>query len=76
MANAEDLKKLKEGFAAWNKWRDGTKLFDADLSGANLRRALFVSDLSYAELDNPSFSEAAPRSSGQRQRGHRRQSRP
>ncbi|WP_420207856.1 pentapeptide repeat-containing protein [Candidatus Electronema sp. JC] len=49
MANKEQLAILKQGVAAWNKWREenpdakidlrGAKLDGLDLSGANFRKA-------------------------------------
>ena len=45
MANPEHLAILKRGVDAWNKWRVSNllvrpDLWDADLGGADLRRAL------------------------------------
>jgi uncharacterized protein YjbI with pentapeptide repeats len=56
MANAEHLRILKEGVAAWNKWRQDTSLQNPDLSGADLRGVnlshafLSVANLSGADL--------------------------
>jgi uncharacterized protein YjbI with pentapeptide repeats len=49
MANAEHPNILKEGAAAWNKWRKDTRLFNPDLIGA---------DLSYVNLSGAKLSDA------------------
>ena len=46
MPNAEHLKILKDGVAAWNKWRETANHLDPNLSGADLTRA----NLSHANL--------------------------
>jgi hypothetical protein len=69
MANPEDLKLLKQGVKAWNKWREKNPdivpdLHLADLSGANLSRAdlhradVINADLSYADLSGAKLSGA------------------
>ena len=56
MANPENLAKLKEGIAAWNKWRKDNPLIKLDLSEANLSEAnlsevnLRKADLGYTSL--------------------------
>jgi uncharacterized protein YjbI with pentapeptide repeats len=55
MANDEQVALLKQGVAAWNKWRDQEAPgFKGDLSGANLRGA----DLSGADLRGADLSGA------------------
>jgi uncharacterized protein YjbI with pentapeptide repeats len=62
MANEEHLARLKQGMAAWNRWRKANPnimpdLSEANLRGANLREALleeanlFKADLYGAHLD-------------------------
>jgi hypothetical protein len=74
MANDEHVALLKQGVAAWNKWRDENpstrpNLYKADLSGANLMEAnlieanfsgahLFKADLSGANLFRTRLSGA------------------
>jgi uncharacterized protein YjbI with pentapeptide repeats len=36
MANDEHVALLKQGVAAWNKWRDENRNIDVDFSGAEL----------------------------------------
>jgi hypothetical protein len=63
VADAKALGILKQGAAAWNKWR-AANLSDADLSGANLsavdlRRAdLILADFHGANLSGANLSEA------------------
>ncbi len=58
MANEEHLKRLREGIAAWNKWRKENYIIpllgEADLHGANLAKA----DLREAILWNANLIEA------------------
>jgi len=64
MANDEHVALLKQGVAAWNKWRDENPdirpdLSGANLDGANLRKAnLSVAFLSGADLSRASLNEA------------------
>jgi hypothetical protein len=64
MANREHLKRLKEGVAAWNAWRDKNPGVQPDLSGTNLRAAnlqsahLVVANLTGAYLTGTDLSEA------------------
>ena len=64
MANFEQLKKLKQGVAIWNKWRveniyTEVNLSEADLRRANLRRAnLRIADLRIANLRRADLREA------------------
>jgi uncharacterized protein YjbI with pentapeptide repeats len=64
MANEEQLKILKQGVNAWNKWREENletrpDLTEADLSWARLREAnLFMANLSGAELRGTKLSGA------------------
>ncbi len=59
MANAEHLRILKAGVAAWNKWREDTVHIDPDLSGANLTGIdLSHSNLSGADLVDANLSDA------------------
>jgi uncharacterized protein YjbI with pentapeptide repeats len=69
MPNAEHVRILKEGVAAWNKWREDTKLLSPDLSdarkpgcnlsGANLIAAnLIGADLTSANLSGANLSGA------------------
>jgi uncharacterized protein YjbI with pentapeptide repeats len=67
MANEEHLKRLREGIAAWNKWRKENSIIpllgEADLRGANLAKAdlreailwsaiLIEANLTGADLEN------------------------
>jgi uncharacterized protein YjbI with pentapeptide repeats len=54
MANAEHLRILKRGGAAWKKWRDTNRQARPDLSGAKLSRA----KLSRAELNSANLRGA------------------
>jgi uncharacterized protein YjbI with pentapeptide repeats len=64
MANADHLKLLRQGVAAWNAWRTEEPLatpdlIEADLSEANLREAnLREADLSWANLRGASLAWA------------------
>ena len=52
MANPEHLKRLKEGVAGWNKWREESSRVVPDLSGATLSAAqMSGANLSNANLD-------------------------
>ncbi|NQT47472.1 MAG: pentapeptide repeat-containing protein, partial [Chloroflexi bacterium] len=42
MANKEHLKILKQGVAAWNKWREENPKDTPDLSGADLSKANLI----------------------------------
>jgi hypothetical protein len=51
MANEEHLKILKQGVAAWNKWRSGARRSEVDLTRAQLRSVdLSGADLTEADL--------------------------
>ncbi len=54
MPNAEHLKILKDGVAAWNKWRETANHLDPNLSGADLTRA----NLSHANLRGADLIDA------------------
>jgi uncharacterized protein YjbI with pentapeptide repeats len=41
MANQEHLDILKQGVEAWNQWRKEHAQFQSNLSGANLRKAIY-----------------------------------
>ncbi len=74
MANEEQLSILKQGVEVWNKWREenpnilvdlsradlsATKLWNADLTGANLRESnLSRADLGVAQLYRTSLMDA------------------
>ena len=60
MANQEQLKRLRQGIATWNPWRQQQPPdFQPDLSRANFRRAnLFRADLRGADLNGANLKEA------------------
>lgn len=59
MPNAEHLKILKDGVAAWNKWRETANHLDPNLSGADLTRAnLSHANLRGADLIDANLSDA------------------
>ncbi len=64
MANREQLAIIKQGVAAWNRWRTHNRfalvdLYRADLSGMNLSRAnLFKADLHGANLNQVNLAGA------------------
>jgi len=59
MANPEHLAVLKQGVAAWNRWRE-KEIFHANLSKANLRgvNLSFGADLRGADLSRADLSGA------------------
>jgi hypothetical protein len=60
MPNAEHLKKLKDGVAGWNKWREEPNREVPDLSGANLTAAqMSGANLSAANLRNAKMRRAS-----------------
>jgi hypothetical protein len=74
VADEEHVKRLKQGVADWNAWRDSPKvdrrdadLHDADLRGVNLRGVnlrdadLINANLSGANLNNADLSDASLR---------------
>ena len=59
MANQSHVKKLDEGFSAWNKWRKEHPEISPDLRNANLRnRALAQIDFRRTNLDGADLSNA------------------
>jgi uncharacterized protein YjbI with pentapeptide repeats len=59
VANEEHVKRLKQGVAEWNAWREETNWADIDLSGALLSGAILRrADLSNANLSNTDLSHA------------------
>ncbi len=59
MADIEQLETLKQGAAAWNKWRAGNHRIDIDLNQANLEGAeLPGTDLQKADLRGANLSKA------------------
>jgi len=68
MAKREHLKKLKEGFEIWNKWREDNPGILPDLVKTNLRKA----DLQKADLSEVDFFEANLRCANLREADLRR----
>ncbi|HTA30111.1 MAG TPA: toll/interleukin-1 receptor domain-containing protein [Candidatus Cybelea sp.] len=60
MANPEHLRRLKEGVAAWNKWREESSHVIPDLNGATLSTAqLSGANLSSANLKHANLRRAS-----------------
>jgi hypothetical protein len=60
MPNPEHLRRLKEGVAGWNKWREESRRVVPDLSGANLSAAqMSGANLSSANLRNANLRRAS-----------------
>ena len=60
MANPDHLRRLKEGVATWNKWREEASRIVPDLSGATLSAA----QMSGANLSNANLKHANLRRAG------------